>query len=72
MPCENLTSVINDIIFMVSNVRSNLSDFTNVGQVLQRVSLQLPNASLESDDVPSATMNDGPPSSEFTITPVLP
>ena len=50
----------------------NLSDFTNVGQVLQRESLQLPKASLESDADPTATMNDGPPSSEFTITPALP
>ena len=50
----------------------NQSDFTKVGQVLQRESLQLPKASLESDADPTATMNDGPPSSEFTITPALP
>ena len=50
----------------------NLSDLTNVGQVLHRVSLQLPNASPEPDALPTATMNDGPPSSEFTITPALP
>ena len=50
----------------------NLSDFTKVGQVLQRESLQLSNASLVSDALPTATMNDGPPSPEFTITPALP
>ena len=50
----------------------NLSDFTKVGQVLHRLSLQLPNLRLVSDADPTATMNDGPPSSEFTITPALP
>ena len=50
----------------------NVSDLTKVGQVLHRVSLQLPNLSLVSDVLPTATMNDGPPSSEFTITPALP
>ena len=49
-----------------------VSDLTKVGQVLHRVSLQLPNLSLVSDVLPTATMNDGPPSSEFTITPALP
>ena len=50
----------------------NVSDLTKVGQVLQRESLQLPNASPVSDVLPTATMNDGPPSFEFTITPALP
>ena len=50
----------------------NVSDFMKVGQVLHLLSLQLENASLELDDVPTAAMNDGPPSPEFTTTPALP
>ena len=43
-----------------------------VGQVLHLRSLHLVDPRPELDLVPTAAMNEGPPSSEFTTTPALP
>ena len=71
MTCENFTGVIFDTVFDISNVRK-LLDFMKVGQVLHLLSLQDPNVRPTSDALPTAAMNDGPPSPEFTTTPALP
>ena len=49
-----------------------VSWFKKVGQVLHLLSLHLVELKLVLDLVPTAAMNEGPPSSGFTTTPALP